>query len=195
MAEDLTPFADRPTITSDSDPIHVDFLPQGVVRLSGRIGMTIAPGKRNFGRRIIWRRDLSKDLTDLRQRYHVNVLVTLLTEQDLEILRIPDLFTAVKAEGLISRWFPIQDFGIPTSMQGLIDLVQFILAEVQQGKTVIIHCKAGLGRTGMVAAACLVALGSTPDAAFALLRKIRPGVVETIEQEQYVAQFEQAWKS
>jgi len=185
--------ANRPTITSDTHPIQVDFLPQGVMKLPGRIGMTFAPGKCNFGQQVIWRRNLQKDLARLRQHYSTDILVTLLEAIDFEQLHIPNLFAEAETYGVQTRWFPIQDYGTPTSMQELIDLVQFILANAAEGKTIVIHCKAGLGRTGLVATACLVALGCSADGAFAIVRKIRPGTVETPEQEAYVAEFAQAW--
>ena len=48
------------------------------------------------------------------------------------------------------------------------------------------HCYAGLGRTGTVAARLLVEHGMAPAEAIALVRKIRPGSIETDEQERYV---------
>jgi ADP-ribosyl-[dinitrogen reductase] hydrolase len=50
----------------------------------------------------------------------------------------------------------------------------------------VIHCKGGLGRTGVVAARLLIELGETPNAALARVRAARPGAVETPEQEDYV---------
>jgi protein-tyrosine phosphatase len=183
--------SNRPVITSETHPIPVDFLPQGVVRLTGRIGMTFAPGKCNFGRQVIWQRNLQKDLARLRQHYGTDVLVTLLEAEDFAQLQIPDLLSEAQAQGMETRWFPIPDYGTPSSMQELIELVQFILVRAEQGQTIVIHCKAGLGRTGLVSAACLVALGCSVDGAFALVRKIRPGSVETPGQEAYVAEFAQ----
>jgi ADP-ribosyl-[dinitrogen reductase] hydrolase len=48
------------------------------------------------------------------------------------------------------------------------------------------HCYAGLGRTGTIAARLLVEHGMRPDVAIAQVRKIRPGSIETLEQEDYV---------
>jgi protein-tyrosine phosphatase len=80
-------------------------------------------------------------------------------------------------------------------MQELIELVELILATAKQGKTIVVHCRAGLGRSGLVIAACLVALGYSPKEAFTIVRQARPGSVETEEQEAYVYKFAQAWRA
>ncbi|NJO40086.1 MAG: protein phosphatase [Cyanobacteria bacterium CRU_2_1] len=184
---------DRPLITSDTHPMRVDFLPNDVVKVPGRLGMTIAPGKRNIGINALWERDLDKDLCRLNEHYAIDRLITLLEVHEFEQLQIPDLLNQVKACGMESQWFPIHDFGTPTSMAELCNLVDSILIAVQQEQTVVIHCKAGLGRTGLVTAACLVALGYSPEEAFAHVRAVRPGSVETLEQEAYVSAFVEVW--
>ncbi|HEY9616684.1 MAG TPA: cyclin-dependent kinase inhibitor 3 family protein [Microcoleaceae cyanobacterium] len=185
----------RPVITSDTEPIRVDFLPNELTGLQGRLGMTIAPGKRNIGMHAIWERDLETDLTHLRHHYRVEKLVTLLETPEFAALQIPNLLIQVQAHGMRSQQFPIHDFGTPTSMQGLLELVESILEDVAQGQTVVIHCKAGLGRTGLVTAACLVALGYSPDDAFAAVRQSRPGSIETPAQEAYAEAFAKAWQA
>ena len=52
----------------------------------------------------------------------------------------------------------------------------------------MLHCLAGLGRTGMMAARLLVDLGMAPALAVAEVRKVRPRAIQTEEQEKYVYQ-------
>ncbi|NES97172.1 MAG: hypothetical protein F6K32_18430, partial [Desertifilum sp. SIO1I2] len=59
----------RPLITSDTHPIQVDFLSDEVMPRSGRLGMTLAPGKQNEGMRAIWQRNLDQDLHRLKHDY------------------------------------------------------------------------------------------------------------------------------
>jgi hypothetical protein len=184
---------DRALRTSENYPIHVDFLPERLVRLSGSLGMTIAPGKRNQGMRFHWYRNLQQDLTRLRHDYGTNLLVTLLEAEEMAYLQIPDLLQAVPSYGMKSYWFPIPDFGTPSSMTGLMNLVKDILVALEGGRTTVVHCRAGLGRTGLVVASCLVALGYSAEEAFVQVRTSRPGSVETLEQEAYVYQFAEVW--
>jgi protein-tyrosine phosphatase len=178
-------------MTSSSDPIRVDFLTDLAELLPGRLGLTIAPGKCNLGMQAIWQRQLEPDLQRLRQHYHTDLLITLLQAHELSELKIPALFDQVCAAGMQSRWFPIRDFGTPDSMPGLQQLVGQMLVALEAGQTIVVHCKGGLGRAGLVTASCLVALGYSPEAAFRIVRQARPGSVETLAQEAYVAEFAQ----
>lgn len=184
----------RPLRTSETHPIHVDFLAPEATGLVGQIGMTLAPGKCNHGMAYRWMRDLDQDLTRLQQVYSVDVLVTLLEAQEMPQLQIADLLQEVEQYRMRSLWFPIPDFGTPRSLPDFAQLVQGILTLAGQGETVVIHCKAGLGRSGLVAASCLVALGYPYDEAFLQVRRVRPGTIETPTQEAYVESFANYWK-
>jgi protein-tyrosine phosphatase len=69
------------------------------------------------------------------------------------------------------------------------DLVTGVVDAVRGGKTVVVHCRGGLGRSGLVAASCLVVLGLRPAAAIARVRQGRAGAVETPAQEDWVRRF------
>jgi protein-tyrosine phosphatase len=194
---DLSPndvrLEERTVITSATHPIRVDFLAAELHGLPGRLGMTLAPGKCNIGMHAIWERDLETDLDRLKHEYQVEILLTLLETCEFEKLRIPNFRDRVQAHQIESWHFPIADFGTPTHMDELIELVDRILQTLQAGKTLVIHCKAGLGRTGLVTAACLIAIGYTPNDAFAHVRQARPGSLETPEQEAYAQAFARDW--
>jgi protein-tyrosine phosphatase len=60
---------------------------------------------------------------------------------------------------------PIPDFGIPANPEAFRALAKATAEALQDGKKVLIHCGAGIGRTGTCAIAVLLALGmSLPDA-------------------------------
>ncbi len=61
--------------------------------------------------------------------------------------------------------FPIVDFGVPSSRQRFLSFVLQIAQSLRAGDYVLLHCAAGIGRTGLVAASVLVALGMSADAA------------------------------
>ena len=168
--------------------IRVDFLAADSHGLPGRLGLTIAPGK--------WRPGLDSasddlvrdDLLHLRDFHGAKVLVTLLEEFEMRKLAIPELLSTAKKLRLRSIWFPIPDVSVPSNLVATVALVEDIVGHMRRGETVIVHCRGGLGRSGTIAACCLVALGRAPGAAIRLVREARPGAVEVESQELFVAQ-------
>ena len=60
---------------------------------------------------------------------------------------------------------------------------------------VAVHCGAGLGRTGTVVAAYFVTRGLGPREAIVKVRDLRPGSIETVEQERAVEAFARRLKT
>jgi ADP-ribosyl-[dinitrogen reductase] hydrolase len=52
-----------------------------------------------------------------------------------------------------------------------------------------VHCWGGVGRAGTIAAACLVARGTPPEDAMAIVRKTRGRAIESAAQERFVCEF------
>lgn len=68
-----------------------------------------------------------------------------------------------------------------------------VVSRLESGKNVVVHCRGGLGRTGVVAAGVLVALGKHgADDAIRAVRGGRRGTVQTEEQADFVRRFEAA---
>ena len=169
--------------------IHVDFIAPAAHGLPGRLGLTIAPGK--------WRPGLDSasdtlvrdDLLRLRDFHGAKVLVTLLEKFEMKRLAIPELLSVAEGLGIRSVWFPIPDVSVPSDLVATADLVDEILASMSRGNTVVVHCRGGLGRSGTIAACCLVTRGRPPADAIRLVRKARPGAVEAESQEEFVNRF------
>ncbi len=59
--------------------------------------------------------------------------------------------------------FGIQDYGVPEDPIGFLDLAQAIAQALRSGERVLIHCGAGIGRTGTLATCVLMHLGVSRD--------------------------------
>jgi protein-tyrosine phosphatase len=180
--------------TSGSDPIRVDFIPQGAHGLPGRLGLTFAPGKCGKSVYAIWDRDLAQDLARLRDAYGTKVLVSLIEEFEMKAASIPNLRAAVKRAGMTSLWFPIADVSTPHAPEDPIPLVREIHTRLAARETVVVHCMGGLGRAGTIAACVLAARGLEPGRAVEVVRAARPGALETAAQVAFVGRFAAAWQ-
>lgn len=84
---------------------------------------------------------------------------------------------------------PVADFQPPTLEQQH-TFVQAVADQVAAGQRVAVHCTAGLGRSGTLVATWFVAQGASAQDAIGLIRRLRPGSIETAAQEAQVRAFE-----
>ncbi len=84
--------------------------------------------------------------------------------------------------------FPIFDMGIPTPRRAA-DLCRRVLADLDRREPVLLHCKAGLGRTGTMLACSLVSLGESAQAAVARVRRVSSFYIQNTAQERFVTHY------
>ena len=164
----------------------------------GRIGLTLCPGKQQPGAATgAWARDLALDL-DAIERWGAAAVLTLIDQREMEQLGVPTLRAEVEARYMDWRHLPLKDGGVP----GVDDVGPWwatshyhLLPLLRDGFNVLVHCKGGLGRAGMMAADLMVQLGIDADRAMQLVRAARPGAIENPAQELRVvrAQDEAEW--
>lgn len=175
--------ADRLTaLLTASTRLRVDFLVDPQIG-PGRVGLTVLPGRRD------WRRRLDEDLGSLRED-RVDAVVCLVPAEELERYGVAGLCEAYRAAGFDLLHLPLLDQkGASPATLG--EAAAWIDARVAAGKTVLVHCVGGLGRSGMIAAAWLRSRGIAADDALALVRAARgPRAVETAVQEDCVRGLE-----
>jgi len=168
--------------TSHTHPLQI-----AEVRASpshGRIGITFCPGKHDlFAYTGAWERDLGIDL-DAISAWGAKLVLTLVEPAELTALKVPQLGHEIKRRGIEWRHLPIADYSVPTkkfeeewATQG-----SEIREILRNGDDVLVHCKGGLGRAGMIAARLLVELGMDPEEAIHSVRRVRKGAIETPSQ-------------
>ncbi|MBP0447443.1 cyclin-dependent kinase inhibitor 3 family protein [Roseomonas sp. SSH11] len=172
-------------LTSETHPLRIEPVaaPGG-----GLIGMTFCPGKvQPGGLGGNWRRDLALDLDAVRDWGAVAV-VTLMEEHELARYRVAAMGEEVRARGMAWLHLPIADADVPDeAFEALwLEAGPRLLAWLGEGRRILLHCRGGLGRTGLVAARLLIELGTKPDAAVRAVRAARAGTIETRAQEAYV---------
>jgi|CXWL01.1.fsa_nt_gi protein-tyrosine phosphatase/nicotinamidase-related amidase len=148
----------------------------------GRLGLTILPGRKDWGR------SLSEDITTLKAEGVTRVLC-LSPLDELHRYGVDDLLTAYSAAGIQVRLLPVvdQQSGSEGEMR---DAVRWIHQALQAGESVVAHCVGGIGRSGMAAASYLRARGAEADEAIRAVREARsPRALETPAQEQFVRDF------
>lgn len=172
--------------TSLTDPLEIQSVtPAGT---AGAIGMTLCPGRKGLsmagGR---WDRDLAADLEVVRE-WKPDLVIALLEDHEFPLLGIARFRQDVAESGIPWVFAPIVDGSIPSAAFEATwnELGPRVRTILRHGGRVLIHCRAGLGRTGLLAATLLVELGASPQSAIAAVRRARPGTIENPVQEAYV---------
>lgn len=172
-------------MTSLTHPLRID---AAQVINGGLIGMTLCPGKKQpIGMSGEWDRDLELDLCVIREWGAVAV-VTLMEAYELAAYQVERLGELVEALGMEWHHLPIPDADVPGEPfeDQWTRVGPALRHHLKQGRRILLHCRGGLGRTGMIAARLLVELGTPPADAILAVRTARVGAIETDAQERHV---------
>ncbi len=120
----------------------------------------------------------------------VDVVVSLLEDEEASQLDLGDERGATLANRMTFISFPIPDRGVPASMQDTASLVGKIAIALDAGKNVALHCRQGIGRSGLIAAGVLMTSATSPQQAIQLVSAAR-GIAtpETAEQRRWIQEL------
>ena len=121
----------------------------------------------------------------------INTIVSLLTKTEEQELGLCDESASVVGLGMNFISFPIQDKRDPVEFDAFYKLACDIAAQIKLGHRIIFHCWAGVGRSGLLSAAVLVALGENPSNVFSMISNARgKKIPETqVQQDWFTNQF------
>jgi hypothetical protein len=103
----------------------------------------------------------------------VGVVVSLLEPAEMRELLLQEQATLCAEHGIEFRSFPIPDHGTPANSSELSRFLDELHDRLLAGKAVAIHCRAGIGRTGLVAACLTYRLGVPVEDVFHVLSRCR----------------------
>jgi len=106
-------------------------------------------------------------------RLGVQTVVSLLEPNEVRELDLADEESLCLAANLKYVSFPIPDRGVPSNVVEFARLVLEIEQRLRSGESVAVHCRAGIGRSGLLGACILDAFGVDPIAAFGMLSRAR----------------------
>lgn len=119
----------------------------------------------------------------------VDVLVCALPAAERDELELNDEPAVAAAAGMEFVAVPVVDLGVPDP-EAVLPMLRGLAARLRAGAHVVTHCRFGIGRASLLAAAVLVLDGATPDDAWRRIASARGlDVPDTEEQRRWIAQL------
>ena len=176
-------------IKNGSEGFMKDNFPISWIPVPGKdnqsFGVSNCPGKHQNS--LLKKLSLKNDLNSICNQ-EINCIVSLITKDELKKLDINDFDKTITEYGFEHYSVEIQDLGIPSTNQlGTFKiLTKNIIVAIKTEKKVLIHCNAGLGRSGLFAG-ILVKEMTDINHPIDYIRKFRKGAIETKEQEEFIS--------
>ncbi len=132
----------------------------------------IAPMRLAFGPRPRGGEWLAEDIAQWRAA-GVDAVVSLVESAEERELALEEEPLFCRTYGIEFLSFPIKDRSVPASPDAVASLVDWVVSDLRRGLGVLIHCRVGIGRSSVIAACVLHALGHKHDLLFSILSRAR----------------------
>jgi len=130
------------------------------------------------------------------QKAGIDVVVSALMPSEVDELGLADEPSHCQALGIEFFSFPIEDRGIPDCVDFYCDLIRMLNERLNQGKSVAVHCRAGIGRSSTMVASVLIAHGLSVESAFREIETARGcAVPDTPEQRKWIERHATRFKA
>jgi protein-tyrosine phosphatase len=129
---------------------------------------------------------LADDLGRLRQE-GVDVIVSALTSAEVEELGLTEEARECVGHDLTFISFPIEDRSVPNSQVDFAALIDRLAEHSKNGQAIVVHRRAGIGRSSLITAALLIRRGCSPNSVFQIIGETRGcPVPDTTEQQKWL---------
>lgn len=120
----------------------------------------------------------------------IHSVLSLLTPEEESHLDLRGEAGEVRAQGMEFTSFPIPDRQIPKSEAKFSEVLAGMARDLSAGRNVLVHCRQGIGRSGLAATCLLVKNGLSPGAAVDSVSAARGlPVPETTEQREWIDHY------
>jgi len=138
--------------------------------------------------------DWLDDALEQWKRAGVDEVVSLLTSEEEEDLGLLAEAEKTRMQGMEFTSLPIRDRQVPESEAKLGETLARISRQLSAGRNLLLHCRQGVGRTGLVAACLLIKNGMSPGAAVEAVSAARGITIpETPEQRDFIDRYAPAF--
>jgi protein-tyrosine phosphatase len=123
-------------------------------------------------------------------RSGVTVVVSALTQGEICELALAEEQSCCAARGLVFYNFPVDDRSVPGSLTKFSEFLGDLNSELQKGSAIAIHCRAGIGRSSLIAACLLIQQGFVAEDALRAIEEARGvPIPDTPEQRDWIKKF------
>jgi protein-tyrosine phosphatase len=120
----------------------------------------------------------------------INAVVSLLESHEVQDLGLVDEPSLCASREIDFLSFPIPDRGTPSSLRDTSVPAEELVNRLRREQGVAIHCRAGIGRSGLISACVLLRLGVSFAEVFPMLSRARKvAVPDTSAQIEWVRRF------